>query len=201
MTIKNNGDNNGVIAKKVTGPINIYNNFKETKKISSLLPNFIEILSDIYLKSTDPSNNDGIPIQYNIEDKIEYNNLIRYKYIVEDYGLYYTICSTALNIVDNNKIGSKKKILNSIREYYREEKRDLLSRHNFETIEIDIIRANADSIIDAIKSKLEKTIYKYYNNEKLDYEDIAICCPIFICYAFAECKILERPPKNDYIKG
>ena len=60
----------------------------------------------------------------------------------------------------------------------------------------DIVKKNSDLIIDNIKDKLEKKIEKDYNGENICSEDIKICLPIFLCFAFMECKILEKRPEK-----
>lgn len=193
MTIKNEASNNGNQIDIVRGDVNIYNYNKA--RIPSLLPKFIEVLAEKYLENSNSIPNSGIPSEYKIEDKIVYNNLIKYKFIVEDYGFYYKICTDALDIIDNNNIGGKTKILDSIKEYYKKEKRRLISSNSEVEDVMEIIRENADNIIDFAIDEVRHKIENGYNGEKISIEDVHICCPIFICYAFAECKILERPIK------
>lgn len=130
---------------------------------------------------------------YNIPEKITHNQLIKYRYTVEEYSQYGRICEEAFNILDNNNIGIKGKILKDISLLYDECRGDLLLRYRDEDLNLmDIIRKHADEIIEYVKEKLKERIIMDDNTTIL-IEDLNIGLIRIICYAFVECKILEKP--------
>nr|DAM13553.1 MAG TPA: hypothetical protein [Caudoviricetes sp.] len=199
MAPENRGNNYGAMAGNINAPVKIYNNIEAKKRLHSLMPTFIEILAQI-TNTENPPSDSTVPLSYKIEDKIEYNQLLKYKSLVDEYGNYYLVCENAFIALDNIKNFSKERILKSISEKYKAEKRSLLSfNHNQEISEIDLIRNNSDYIIDQIISKIKEEIMINYNEEDIVFEDVEFCLPVFICYAFVECKILERPDNYDCI--
>lgn len=192
----NNAYTFGIGNRTTQNVTNIYNEKKTL--ISSLMPKFIEILYEkVIIYSQDVIKQDDIPDKFDVEDKIVYNDLKKYRGIAEDYGTYYSCCKDSLNSLDDTYFNSKQRILLSINEYYKEEKRILLTNlDNIPKDSYESIRSNSDKIIDNIKDKLENNIKKDYNGENICSEDIEYCLPIFLCFAFMECKILEKRPKR-----
>lgn len=192
----NSGTNSGVIAKEINGPVNI-NVGNHIKKLPSIMPKFIEILAELvdedeeHTISKDKKNIYDI---YDIDGKVSYNNLFKYRDIVDDYGEYYYVCNTALDNVNIAYKSGKKKILRDISEMYKCEKRTLLEGCDKGEDIQEIIKENSDSIIDNIKKELIEKIRISYNEENLLEEDLNYCASIFVCYCFVECKILEKPP-------
>ena len=171
------------------------NNYKDIKSRPSLIVELIRELSDIDLtidETYDFAKDDLRP--YDINEKIKHNEIIKYKEIINEYGQYSGICEKAFNIIDNNKIGSKRKILMSISLLYKKYKGELLSNNGKETNQndIEIIREKSDKMIDIIKNELEDRIEKDGSNDFYS-EEKEIGLYIIICYAFVECKILEKP--------
>ena len=161
------------------------------------MPKFIEILAELVDEDEEHiifKDKKNIYDIYDIDGKVSYNNLFKYRDIVDDYGEYYYVCNTALDNVNLAYKSGKKKILRDISEMYKFEKRKLLEgcdkRENIQ----DIIKENSDSIIDNIKKALIEKIRISYNEENLLEEDLNYCASIFVCYCFVECKILEKPP-------
>ncbi len=196
MVNSNSGTNSGVIAKEINGPVNI-NVGNHIKKLPSIMPKFIEILAELVDEDEEHiifKDKKNIYDIYDIDGKVSYNNLFKYRDIVDDYGEYYYVCNTALDNVNLAYKSGKKKILRDISEMYKFEKRKLLEgcdkRENIQ----DIIKENSDSIIDNIKKALIEKIRISYNEENLLEEDLNYCASIFVCYCFVECKILEKPP-------
>lgn len=192
----NSGTNSGVIASEINGAINI-NVGDNIKKLPSIMPKFIEILAELVDEDEDHlilKDKKNIYDIYDIDGKVNYNNLFRYKDIVDDYGEYYHVCNTALDNVNLAYRSGKKKILRDISEMYKCEKRALLEGCNKREDIQGIIKENSDSIIDNIRKELIEKIRISYNEENLLEEDLNYCASIFVCYCFVECKILERPP-------
>ncbi|MBX4265894.1 portal protein [Clostridium estertheticum] len=206
-TLSNSGQNSGVVAGVINGHIAVTTNVNNlytipknnTNKISSLVSGLIEKLAELSCISDEYVEQvykiyKSDTIIYDIPKKISYNNIIKYKCIIAEYSKYEGICEEAFNIIDNNNIGIKTKILRNINLYYMEYKGQILLQHRDEDIdEIDVIRENADIIIDNVKDRLQLIINEEDMTQNIFQEDINIGLIIIICYAFVKCKILERP--------
>lgn len=181
--ISNEGTNNGTIIG--TQNVNNYNNYI---KVPTLLSSLIKKLCNVF--DENPSNSDIIILPYTPEEKIAYNNVIQYKYIIMDNSKYYTICNSILDTLDNHNIGCKSKILKSIKLKYDEIVGELLL-DNSQAEKIELIRKNADNIINKMKDFLRIRLEQ--GDEMLTQEDIDCGLAIIVVYAFLECKILENP--------
>ena len=122
-----------------------------------------------------------VQIAPNPQEKIQYNNVVRYKPIIEEYKIYQGKLNKLYEEIE--KAGSTRKefLLLNIKNIYLKEKAE------FDTI--DKIRANADSIIDKVKD----TLWKLVENTNLDQEVIEVALTILIVDAFMRCNILEEP--------
>ncbi|MEK4209272.1 MULTISPECIES: hypothetical protein [Paenibacillus] len=195
FTITNTGENNGLMTGDVYGGIT-YIQPENTVSTFSLIPSLIEKLAE--LANVDDEDMERSyklnPIDlmsYTIEEKIKYNDVIKYKELIREYSLYGSICEQAFNIIDNNNVGIKRKVLRSVSVLYRECKGGILLENRASTQpEMDIIRLNADRILDFVKRDLESRITR---NDNLFVEEIDEALMRIICYAFVECKILEKP--------
>lgn len=164
-SLTNPGQNDGVIAGVVNGDIT-YIHSTPANKYASLIPTLIEKLADL-VNITDEEMERAYKISpselitYDIDGKIEYNDVIKYKDLIKEYSLYGSICEQAFNIIDNNDMGIKRRILDSISLLYKKFKGQLLLENRTSVLaEIDIIRMNADKIIDYVKETLEKELWK-----------------------------------------
>lgn len=184
-TINNSGTNNGTIV----GQINIIKPYK----IPSLLPIVIQSLAEICAENEDGYNKEDFkPFKPDI--KIEYNNVLKYKEIIEKHAMYYSQCEKFLDIYDNSNIKAKSKILNCINNWYMEAKGDvLLENKKVPGTEIDKVRDNSDRIIEYVKNKIIDTVKNSDKANKMCLEDIESGAVCFTCYCFMECKILEKP--------
>ena len=189
--IENSGTNLGVMANHID---TVIVNQSPSNNTNSIIPRLIEALAKYNGLSDEELNREyKIRIEdlreYNIDEKIEYNSVIKYKEIIGEYSQYSSICDEALNVLDNNKIGTKTRLLRSINLLYKEQKGELVrSYHGSDLTEMQIIRRHADDIIDNIKSKLMERVF-----DNTEAEDVNIGLTRIICYSFVECKILEKP--------
>lgn len=204
-SVDNKGENQGVMANEIHGHVDnsrTYNVIlperEKQRKLPSLIPQIVEALADLTVLPEDEIDkiykvNIEDLTSYDIPKKITHNNLIQYKDVIEEYSQYGRICEEAFNIVDNSMMGAKGKILRDIRHLYRNFKGQLLRQNQDSKLEeIDIIRKNADLIIDMIKDELEKRILADSNTNIL-VEDLEDGLIRILCYSFVECKILEKP--------
>ena len=192
MTVNNSGNNSGVMANT----IETVNVLPGRPAPPVLIIKLIEILAE--------QNMDAIGERYEIsaEDlrafdistKINYNNLIRNRALIDELAVYYDICSEALSTLDNNDIGAKSRLLRSVRMIYDIYKSSVLAQYYGQGLsEIEVIKRHSDDAIDHVVEKLTQMVNSGYQNERIFAEDILSSVRIFTAYAFAECKILEKP--------
>jgi hypothetical protein len=124
----------------------------------------------------------------NPQEKILYNNISRYKPIIEEYVTYQGRLNKLYEEIE--KSGSQKKefVLQNIKIFYLQE------RGRYNTLEK--IRANADNIIDKVINKLWNVIENSGMDNDLDFEVIQVSLLIVIVDAFMRCHILEEPPQE-----
>lgn len=181
-------NNYGVVAENID---NVTVNLPIHKIKNSILASFLEKLIENKAFET---NSDAHSIIYDIREKLDYNNVIKYKEIIEKYSSYYLICDTTLNQIDNVKIGTKKKILSSINDKYIAIKGEYLRKGQQDNKPLmNVIKESSDLIMDDIVNYYLNFITNIENMDKYDYEEIEINLKAFITYCFIECKILENP--------
>ena len=151
----------------------------ELQKNPSALNDIIKLIGG---KLFDTQTND-VQTAPNPQEKIQYNNVIRYKPVIEEYRVYQGKLNKLYEEIE--KAGSTRKefLLLNIKNIYLKEKVEFDTR--------DKIRANADNIIDNIKD----TLWKLVEDTNLDREVIEVALTILIVDAFMRCNILEEPQK------
>lgn len=161
--------------------INIYNVVRNP----SILANVVNAISKI---DFDDKSIFGVvkepPV---IEDKIKYNNVKAYFSLIHDYGLYGKKLDSIYKSLEREKPGRMGRILRNIVDLYKVEKGKLTNDND-----IEIVRSNADSIIENIINKLDREA-KQSANIEADNEDIKAAIFIVVADAFIRCKILEDP--------
>lgn len=203
FSLENSGQNSGVMASAIHGNVDnsTHNTFITPEKrriLPSLISKTIEKLAELSLIPEDELDklykiNKEDLTSYNIPKKISHNHVIKYKGILEEYSQYSSICDEAFNIIDNNYFGCKTRILRSIKLLYDGEKGRLLLQHkDSDKEEIEIIRENADNIIDNIRLELKRKILQDEVVNIIE-EDLEVGLIRVLCYSFVECKILEKP--------
>ena len=140
-------------------------------------------------------NADNISLDaFKPDDKLDYNNVIKYREIIKENAIYYTYCNELLDISDNSNIGMKSKILKCVRNWYLDARGELiLTLIEREGSEIEKIRKHADLLIDSVKQKIYEISYNSISENDTCAEDIELGTICFTCFCFMECKILERP--------
>lgn len=122
------------------------------------------------------------------ELKIQFNQVIQYRPIIEEYSVFQGKLSKIYDEIE--RIGSTKKelVLRNIKKLYLKEKGKYSS--------FDEIKENADSIFSNVESELWELIDKSDNtNNNLPIEAIEISLLVIMVDAFMRCNILEEPPK------
>jgi len=125
----------------------------------------------------------------NPDEKILYNNIIRYESIIREFAPYQGKLNKIYEEIE--KEGSTKKVLvlHNIKMLYHNIKK--------EYPQMEDIKKNADSIIDKVIEKIWKIIENAPNKiNEFDKETIEFSLMIVIVDAFMRCNILEEPPKQ-----
>jgi hypothetical protein len=129
---------------------------------------------------------------YQITDKISYNNVIKYKPIIDRYGFFGGLVEGICEKLDTDKPNSKSRIFEYITYLYTIQKANLCGDSSQEEC-LKLIQENADDIIYQINNKLYDLIKDSSDLEGVDAEDVQISLAILIAVAFINCKILEKP--------
>lgn len=187
--IDNNGCNEGVIIAQNSGNVDI--SIQKAVKIPSLIATIVKTLGDACF------NDDGqstIPQEFKPDEKIEYNCVIKYREIINNFATFYNVCEDYLNAYDDSNIRGKAKILNCVHLWYMDVKGDIrLENKNAGKSDLEIIRENSDRIIEAVRDRIRSTVENSDLIEKLYIEDIELGVTCFTCFCFMKCKILEKP--------
>lgn len=187
-SVNNNGNNTGTMVGTNYGIVNSFN--METKATSLILALVKELGA---ICTNEDNQNEDLRI-FDINAKIQYNCVIKYKEIIAENSKYLTCCDAAFNIFDDSNIGKKKIILNCIRNFYLESKGQLLcDLKDSSGSDIEKIRNNADFLIDDVKKKIKEMLNSANNYEDMSIEEISYGLTIIVCYCFIKCKILEKP--------
>jgi hypothetical protein len=116
----------------------------------------------------------------NIQEKIQWNNVVRYKSIIEEYSAYQGKLNNIYEEIENAGYHQKTFLLMNVRNLYLSEKGKYAE-----------MKVNADDIIDSIKNKLWNLV-----DPKLDHETVEVSMLIILVDAFMRCNILEEPSKS-----
>ncbi len=190
-TINNSGTNNGAQVAVNYGTINL--NLSESKKLPSLISSIVKSLSSACIEIEDYDSVTDLSA-FKPDEKIRYNDVIKYKQIIIEHSTYFTPCDSIMDIFDDSNLGSKAKILHCVKNWYQECKGQLLLElKNYKETDIEKIRNNSDLLIDSVKAKITDAVYSSCDVGNISIEEISIGITCFTCYCFMKCKILEKP--------
>jgi hypothetical protein len=165
--------------QKVANSMNTQSLIKNPSVLNEVI-NYIGV--DLF-KDNDHSE---IKIAPRPDEKIRYNNIQRYEYIIKEYSIYQGKLNKIYAEIEKEGSNKKNIILKKIRQLY------LLEKGKF--ADFTMIQENADSIIDSIKDKLWKNIEQSKNYDiNLAIEVVEISLLVIIVDAFMRCEILEEP--------
>lgn len=194
--LQNTGENLGVMVSNNAGTINVNHQIvSPIVKAQSSIAKIIKILGSLNFEDKNEYNN-PIPKDFKIENKIEYNDILEYKYIIEEYANYYYLADTTINTYDDSNLGSKNKIIRFVYTSYLKCKGKLISNKKKEDkniSDIDIIKDNSDFLIKEVINSIKQIIENSSDANKIDGEEITLGSDFLIVYCFLKCKILEEP--------
>lgn len=125
-----------------------------------------------------------------ISNKIEHNQLKSKRNIVQQYKSYSSHIEKAYEIADKNIINGKQSAMILLNDIYMES----LEKYNIDAFDVDMIlvRAHADDIVENILKELKKFVYKSSNVPPYK-ELVEIGINVVVAHAFVECLVLENP--------
>ncbi len=155
----------------------------------------VEVINQI--SSSDLLNNvdlEDVKTSFNPEDKIAYNDVRRYRPIIEEYRVYQGKLTQLYKEIEDQGSVKKEQLLENVKVLYLEAKGKILNG-NFT---IENIRTNADNLFEDVENALWKLVDKSNNLvANTPYEAIGLSIKIILVDAFMRCKILEEPTKYD----
>lgn len=185
-------DKNRILKKVLNMEIleqkDIYNYIKDelgneidALKMDSNLATIINILASEKL--------DDIETRYEINDfeidkKIEYNNLMGIKDIINDYKIYHSKVNEKYMIFDKSGVNKSLTILQTIRNKYIEVSKEL----NDEC-----------EIFLNVMNKVSEIILHSKNYIEIPCEELEFCVGIIVVDAFIRCKIFKNPEGYNYV--
>jgi len=152
------------------------------QKNPSMLGKVVDVLSA--LDKIEPEELDQVKA-FSISEKIEYNNLIVNKAIVDEYKVYSGQVDSIYSELESHGSIKKDKVLSLIRDCYLRAKGKLINGSN----DIETIRANADLLFDEVQDSLSMRLA---DSQMLE-EEIFYGLRLIAVDAFMRCKILEIP--------
>lgn len=178
---------NYILAEKIKSLRELYEFIKcelggeiDIIKLDSNLATIINILS---LEKWDDSHIDDNSNSFEIERKIQFNELEDAREVIEEFCIYYKKVDEKYTEFDFLGVNKSNSVLNSIKKEYRKlKKTDNKDEIFFNTIE-------------NIKNKV--LISNNLNNTPID--EIELCIDILVVDAFIRCKIFENPEDYKYV--
>lgn len=146
-------------------------------RLESNLSSVINILSKENLASVDLNANIN---SFEIDQKIDFNNLIASKEIINDYKYSHHIVDKIYSEFDKSGYNKSISVLNTIKGEYINNSSKL----------------TGDELFNLIISNISDRILKSTNFEKIPQEEMEMCVGILVVDAFIRCKIFKNP--NDY---
>lgn len=178
---------NYILAEKIKSQRELYEFIKDElggeidiMKLDSNLATIINILS---LEKWDDSHIDDNSNSFEIERKIQFNELEDAREVIEEFCIYYKKVDekyTEFDLLGANKSNS---VLNSIKKEYRKlkkiEKKDDIFFNTIENIKEKVLNSN--------------------NLNNIPIDEIELCIDILVVDAFIRCKIFENPKDYKYV--
>jgi hypothetical protein len=172
-----------VLEAKIDKQKNIYEFVKaelgekpDITKISSNLADLINLISEEDLGSVPDVNNLN---EYNIDNKIEFNNLEYTGTTINQYKIFYPKIDGIYNAFDSQGKNKSISVFSKLTRFYTDE----LMRKE----------CNQDQIFMNIINKTIEHIQQSENYNELPFEELELCVSIIVVDAFIRCKVFKNP--------
>ncbi len=163
-----------------------HENKQLVKRKPTLLTTAINALADADFDNDEYPEDKSLQV-IQIENKMAYNRIKRNRSLIDDYKIFYSKVNSLYNELEVQGSFKKKRLLRNINRIYQKIKGDYVGDGNDP---IQVIRDNADNIIDDVEDTLFNQVKKEGHHLP---EDIAFEISIIMVDAFIKCKILEEP--------
>lgn len=197
---------NGIQQSGGIASTNIQNNYItpsiDVVRSPSIFMNLVEIIASME-NFQDRSLQDDYST-YDIEGKIDFNDVIKYRSRIEEFYLYNNMIEKSYQALNEKMPAAREKSLNRINRYYRDCIGDLQIEYKAYLKEIKckeekddaflkIIKDNSDEIIRCVIEHVKNTCIKALNSASVSIEEIEMHSEYIVFHAFVECKVLEKP--------
>lgn len=149
-------------------------------KVETNLARIINILAKENLTKEEQNTQPNV---FEIERKIEFNNLDNTKSVVEDYSVHHITIDKLYSEFDKEGINKSYSVLMSIRSIYQKD---------VHTFDFNMLFSK---IIEKVICKVQDSL----NYEKIPYDELEHCAKIIVVDAFIRCKIFENPNGYNYV--
>lgn len=150
-------------------------------KVETNLANIVEILSKESLSSVDSAPEIN---EFAIEEKIEFNDLVGVRSIIDDYKIFYSKLDSIYSEFDKQGKNKSFSVFQEIKRKYQ-----ILKGTGISSAEIFY------KIIDELISVVRESS----NYSGLPFEEIQVCVDIIVVDAFVRCKIFENPGGYNHV--
>ncbi|WP_105589443.1 ABC-three component system protein [Cronobacter sakazakii] len=141
---------------------------------------------------------------YDIENKIDFNDIIKHRERIEGFYLYSSMIDNAYETLNEIMPAAKETALKNINSRYLDCQGDLLLKnreayklcentHERNNLKIRLVREFADWIIDCVIEHIIKKCQSSLMAMNYTSEEIECHASFIVYHAFVECKILEKP--------
>jgi hypothetical protein len=177
---------NDIISLNVVKQKQVYQFIKEelgneidVVKLDSNLASVINILSK---EDWDNTENPNQINSFEIDRKINHNNLVNSKLIIYDYSMHYGRVDKIYTEFDSLGLNKSNSVLGNIRKEYIKAKGIL----------------NDDSLFFEVIQKVQEKIQSSANYIQTPIDELELCVNILVVDAFIRCKIFENPENYNY---
>jgi len=154
----------------------------DPQRLESNLANIINLLSKEDFDNQEPMREENV---FEIERKIDFNNLVVSRTIIEDYKINHGQVDRIYSEFDAMGVNKSRSVLASIRKVY------------LENINISSDDDLFNKVIDDVKNR----ILLSPNFDPIPYEELELCTNILVVDAFIRCKIFENPEGYEIVNS
>ena len=156
----------------------------DTVKLDS---NLASIINTLAKETWDGTGNPDKFNPFEIDRKLDHNNLQKTKEIVREYSIYKTRIEGKYNESDSLGVNKSYSVLQLIGRYYIEESKKINKNNDADTIFLNV----CERVMERVKES--------GNFIKVEYDLLILCVDILVVDAFMRCKIFENPDGYNYV--
>lgn len=158
-------------------------NTPDSVKFNSDLATIINILADVNLDEREPLGNINM---FEIEKKIEFNNLDIASVIIDDYKIFYNQIDKKYREFDKMGLNKSVLVLQSLSKMYV----NALIQKKYD---------NNDKLFVGLIDEVKTVVLSSSNYSEISIEALDACASLLIVDAFMRCKIFKNPEGYSYV--